>query len=57
MISNRKIEHVKIIANENVQHDHNYWNDIEVVQQSIPEVDYDDIDISVDFSGYILRPQ
>ena len=55
MISNRKIEHVKIIANENVQHDHNYWNDIEVVQQSIPEVDYDDIDISVDFSGIHLK--
>ncbi len=55
MISNRKIEHVRIIANENVQHDHNYWNDIEIVQKSMPEVNLDDIDISLEFYGIRLK--
>ncbi len=55
MISNRKIEHVNIIAKENVEHDHNYWSDLEIVQKSMPEVNYDDIDTSTEFFGKKLR--
>ncbi len=55
MISNRKIEHVNIIAKENVEHDHNYWSDIEIVQKSMPEVNYDEIDTSTEFLGKKLK--
>ncbi len=50
-IEKRKIDHIRIIAEEDVSHDHNYWNDIEIVQKSMPEVDYDEIDISTELLG------
>lgn len=50
-IEKRKIDHIRIIAEEDVSHDHNYWNDIEIVQKSMPEIDYDDIELSIDLLG------
>ncbi len=54
-IENRKIDHIRIINEENVSHDHNYWNDIEIMQTSMPEIDFDEIDTSVELLGQKLR--
>ena len=47
----RKAEHVNIILQENVSAEYNYWSDIRLVHCALPEIDLDDIDISVKFLG------
>lgn len=51
MIENRKTEHIRIAENESVTSDHNYWDDISMMHQPLPEVDFDRIDTSTDFLG------
>ncbi len=47
----RKAEHVSIILQENVSAEYNYWNDVRLVHTALPEIDLDDIDVSVKFFG------
>lgn len=54
MIENRKTEHIRIAENEKVTSDHNYWDDIHMMHQPLPEVDFDKIDTSTDFLGKSL---
>lgn len=54
-VEKRKSEHINIISNENVSHDYNFWDDIEVIQKSMPEVNYDDIDLSTELMGKKLN--
>ncbi len=49
IISNRKIEHLKIPIKYNVQHFKNYFRYIELIHHSLPEVDLNEIDLSVNF--------
>ncbi len=51
MIENRKTEHIRIAENEKVTSDHNYWDDLHIIHQPLPEVDFDSIDTSMDFLG------
>src|SRR3989454_11956488 len=51
----RKAEHVNIILQENVSAEYNYWNDIRLVHNALPEIDLDDIDLGVRFLGKRLR--
>ena len=51
----RKAEHVNIILKENVSAEYNYWNDIHLVHDALPEIDLDAIDLSVKFFGKKLR--
>lgn len=55
MIENRKEEHIRIAESEAVTSDHNYWDDIYVLHQPLPEVDFDDIDTSARFLGKDLE--
>ncbi|MGC8585328.1 MAG: type 2 isopentenyl-diphosphate Delta-isomerase [Thermoplasmata archaeon] len=55
MIENRKSDHVNIVLNNNVKSHYNYWDDITILHQSMPEIDYDEIDTSVDFLGRRLK--
>ena len=48
-IMDRKMEHLKIPLEYDVQHSKNYFNDIKLIHHPIPEVDFEDIDLSVDF--------
>ncbi len=50
-ISKRKIEHIKIPINYNVQHYTNYFDDIELLYHAFPQINFDDIDLSTDFFG------
>lgn len=51
----RKAEHVNIILQENVSAEYNYWNDVRLVHNALPEIDLDDIDVRVTFLGKRLQ--
>ena len=51
----RKAEHVNIILQENVSAEYNYWNDVRLVHNALPEIDLDDIDLHVKFLGKRLE--
>src|SRR5437763_14000530 len=51
----RKAEHVNIILNENVSAEYNYWNDVRLVHDALPEIDLDGIDLRVKFLGKQLE--
>ena len=42
----RKAEHVDIILKENVSAAYDYWNDVRLVHNALPEIDFDEIDVS-----------
>lgn len=48
-IKERKIEHLKIPLEHDVQHSKNYLNDIKLLHQPIPEMDFEDVDLSMKF--------
>lgn len=48
-IMDRKIEHLKIPLEYDVQHSKNYFNDIKLIHHPLPEMDFEDIDLSVNF--------
>ncbi|MFX1315395.1 MAG: type 2 isopentenyl-diphosphate Delta-isomerase [Promethearchaeota archaeon] len=54
IISNRKIEHLKIPIKYNVQHSKNYFQYIELIHHPLPEVDLNEIDLSVKFFNKIV---
>lgn len=54
-VEKRKLEHIEIISKQDVSHDYNYWDDIDIVQKSMPEVDFDRIDTSTTFLGKKLK--
>lgn len=55
MIENRKEEHVRIAEKENVTTDHNYWDDIHIIHQAVPEVDFDSINTTAEVMGKKLN--
>ncbi len=50
-IQKRKADHIEVAMQEKVWPDHNHWDDVRLIQNSLPEVDLDDIDTSVRFLG------
>ena len=54
-VEKRKLEHIEIISTQDVAHNYNYWDDIDIIQKSMPEVDYDEIDTSTTFLGRNLK--
>ncbi|WP_297217349.1 type 2 isopentenyl-diphosphate Delta-isomerase [Thermoplasma sp.] len=55
MIGKRKEEHIRIAENEDVSSFHNFWDDISLMHEADPEVNYDEIDTSVNFAGKNLK--
>jgi len=47
----RKAEHVDIILKEDVSAAHDYWSDVHLVHDALPEVDFDEIDVSATLLG------
>lgn len=47
IIEGRKADHVEISLKENVQASYNYWDDIRLVHNALPEVDLDDVNTRV----------
>jgi isopentenyl-diphosphate delta-isomerase len=51
----RKAEHVDIILQERVSAEYNYWNDVHLLHDALPEVDLEAIDTSVTLFGRPLK--
>ncbi|NLK25031.1 MAG: type 2 isopentenyl-diphosphate Delta-isomerase [Euryarchaeota archaeon] len=54
-IEKRKADHIQVSLEENVLAAHNYWDDLRLVHDSLPEVDLDEIDTSTILFGKKLR--
>ena len=50
-IEARKTEHIKIAEEEKVTSERNYWDDIRLIHQAIPDFDYDLISTEAGFLG------
>ena len=50
----RKREHVQICLDEDVSAHHNYWDDVNLIHNALPEINEDDIDLSTEIFGKIL---
>ena len=47
----RKDDHVKISIEKDVAHIHNYWDDVKLIHNALPEVNKDEIDYSTELFG------
>lgn len=47
----RKDEHVRISLEENVASHHNYWDDIKLIHNALPEINKEEIDLSTKLFG------
>ncbi|RLF15284.1 MAG: type 2 isopentenyl-diphosphate Delta-isomerase [Thermoprotei archaeon] len=50
-IERRKEEHVEIALREDVRADHNFWDDVRLYHNALPEMDIDDVDTSMTLLG------
>jgi isopentenyl-diphosphate Delta-isomerase len=50
-IERRKADHIEVALEEAVGSPHNYWDDIKLVHNSLPELDIDEIDTSITLFG------
>lgn len=46
LTESRKYDHIRISLEENVNADHNYWDDIQLIHNALPELNKEDIDLS-----------
>lgn len=51
----RKKEHVDICLSKDVGSSYNYWDDIHIIHNAIPELDKDEIDTSIEIFGKKLK--
>ena len=49
-IEGRKADHINICLEQKVSPDYRYWDDIKLIHEALPEVDYDEIDTT----AYVL---
>jgi len=54
-IESRKDEHVRIALEKNVAASHNYWDDVSLTHNALPDLDKEDIDLHIDFLGKRLN--
>lgn len=54
-IESRKDEHVRLALEKNVSASHNYWDDISLVHNALPEINKGNIDLSIEFLGKQLN--
>lgn len=50
----RKDEHVRISIEEKVSSEHNYWDDVHLIHNALPELNKDEIDLSIKLFGKCL---
>ena len=54
-IKSRKADHIEICKNERTAPGYCYWNDVRLVHNALPEINYDDIDMSCRLFGEKLE--
>jgi len=52
---NRKLEHIKICLKERVESDYTGFEDVMLLHNSLPEIDFEEIDLEIDFFGKKLK--
>ncbi|MDR0309533.1 MAG: type 2 isopentenyl-diphosphate Delta-isomerase, partial [Candidatus Methanoplasma sp.] len=50
-IKERKADHIEICLKERVEPGHCYWDDVRLIHNALPEVNADEIDMSVGIFG------
>jgi isopentenyl-diphosphate delta-isomerase len=50
-IEQRKAEHIQVTLEDDVIHPHDYWSDVKLVHDALPEVDLDEVDASTTLFG------
>jgi isopentenyl-diphosphate delta-isomerase len=50
-IEQRKADHIQVTLEEDVVSCHDYWNDVKLVHDALPEIDLDDVDTSTELFG------
>ncbi|MCK5038014.1 MAG: alpha-hydroxy-acid oxidizing protein, partial [Thermoplasmata archaeon] len=55
MVMPRKAQHIDICLNKPVDSDYDYWQDITLVHNALPEIDMDEIDTSIELFGKTLE--
>lgn len=50
-IEKRKADHIQVTLDQNVCPEHNYWNDVKLIHDSLPVVDLEDVDTSTKLFG------
>ena len=48
---NRKDEHVRISLDKDVAAHHNYWDDVKLKHNALPEINKDELDLSTSLFG------
>ncbi|RLF41761.1 MAG: type 2 isopentenyl-diphosphate Delta-isomerase [Thermoplasmata archaeon] len=48
-IENRKDEHVRISLEKDVSTNHNYWDDVILIHNALPELNFEEIDLEIEF--------
>lgn len=51
----RKRDHIKISLDENVSAHHNFWDDVTLIHNALPEINEKDIDLSIELFGNKLK--
>jgi isopentenyl-diphosphate Delta-isomerase len=54
-LSHRKADHVKVVLGQDVEGKYRYWNDVQIVHNALPEVDFAEVDPSVELFGHRLK--
>ena len=55
LLSHRKAEHVKVVLGQEVEGRYRYWDDIQLFHNALPEIDFEEVDPSVEFFGKRLK--
>jgi len=55
ILQGRKGDHIRICLHEDVDHPHNYWDDVQLQHDAIPVVDLDAVDIRTSYLGVDLQ--
>ncbi len=50
-IKERKADHINICLNEKIEPGYNYWNDVKLIHNALPEIDIDDVDTTCSILG------
>jgi len=53
--SDRKLDHIRICLQNKVESGHTGFEDVMLIHRSLPELNYDDIDMEVEFLGKKLK--
>lgn len=51
IIERRKQEHIDICAKEDLAQDYSYWDDVKLVHNPLPEIDFEEVDTSTTIFG------